>query len=286
MALVRIHAAHIGEELATALLACEGRDDAEIAAQRERVRLLRERLRGATDVMLRRLDQTADYLVRKSVWLVGGDGWAYDIGYGGLDHVLSQGRDVNILVLDTEVYSNTGGQASKATPRGAAAKFAANGKSLGKKDLALMAMGYGHVYVARIAMGAKDAQTVKALVEAESYRGPSLVIAYSHCIAHGYDMAHGPEQQKLAVGCGAWPLYRHDPRRAAAGEPALVLDSPEPSGSLLAYMRNETRFRMVEQQDPARFQGMLAESQSEIRARWDVLQRLAEKRTTTSTSLS
>ena len=286
MALVRIHAAHIGEELATALLACEGRDDAEIAAQRERVRLLRERLRGATDVMLRRLDQTADYLVRKSVWLVGGDGWAYDIGYGGLDHVLSQGRDVNILVLDTEVYSNTGGQASKATPRGAAAKFAANGKSLGKKDLALMAMGYGHVYVARIAMGAKDAQTVKALVEAESYRGPSLVIAYSHCIAHGYDMAHGPEQQKLAVGCGAWPLYRHDPRRAAAGEPALVLDSPEPSGSLLAYMRNETRFRMVEQQDPARFQGMLAESQSEIRARWDVLQRLAEKRTTTSTSPS
>ena len=286
MALVRLHAAHIGEELATALLACEGRDDAEIAAQRERVRLLRERLRGATDVMLRRLDQTADYLVRKSVWLVGGDGWAYDIGYGGLDHVLSQGRDVNILVLDTEVYSNTGGQASKATPRGAAAKFAANGKSLGKKDLALMAMGYGHVYVARIAMGAKDAQTVKALVEAESYRGPSLVIAYSHCIAHGYDMAHGPEQQKLAVGCGAWPLYRHDPRRAAAGEPALVLDSPEPSGSLLAYMRNETRFRMVEQQDPARFQGMLAESQSEIRARWDVLQRLAEKRTTTSTSPS
>ncbi len=286
MALVRIHAAHIGEELATALLACEGRDDAEIAAQRERVQLLRERLRGATDVMLRRLDQTADYLVRKSVWLVGGDGWAYDIGYGGLDHVLSQGRDVNILVLDTEVYSNTGGQASKATPRGAAAKFAANGKSLGKKDLALMAMGYGHVYVARIAMGAKDAQTVKALVEAESYRGPSLVIAYSHCIAHGYDMAHGPEQQKLAVGCGAWPLYRHDPRRAAAGEPALVLDSPEPSGSLLAYMRNETRFRMVEQQDPARFQGMLAESQSEIRARWDVLQRLAEKRTTTSTSPS
>lgn len=286
MALVRLHAAHIGEELATALLACEGRDDAEIAAQRERVQLLRERLRGATDVMLRRLDQTADYLVRKSVWLVGGDGWAYDIGYGGLDHVLSQGRDVNILVLDTEVYSNTGGQASKATPRGAAAKFAANGKSLGKKDLALMAMGYGHVYVARIAMGAKDAQTVKALVEAESYRGPSLVIAYSHCIAHGYDMAHGPEQQKLAVGCGAWPLYRHDPRRAAAGEPALVLDSPEPSGSLLAYMRNETRFRMVEQQDPARFQGMLAESQSEIRARWDVLQRLAEKRTTTSTSPS
>ena len=275
--LLRLRASAVGEELASALLECPGESDADISAQRERVRLLRERLRGSNEEVSRRLHQVADYLVRKSVWLIGGDGWAYDIGFGGLDHVLSQGRDVNILVLDTEVYSNTGGQASKSTPRGAAAKFAANGKSLGKKDLALMAMSYGHVYVARIAMGAKDAQTVKALLEAETYRGPSLVIAYSHCIAHGYDMAHGPEQQKLAVACGSWPLYRYDPRRAASGEAPLVLDSPEPSGSLLAYMRNETRFRMVEQQDPARFKAMAEESQAEIRARWEVLQRLAAR---------
>ena len=277
-ALLGMHASLVGDELVTALLQCEEQAEADIVAQRERVRMLRERLRDRVDPAARRLAQVADYLVRKSVWLVGGDGWAYDIGFGGLDHVLSQGRDVNILVLDTEVYSNTGGQASKATPRGAAAKFAANGKSLGKKDLALMAMSYGHVYVARIALGAKDAQTVKALVEAESYRGPSLVIAYSHCIAHGYDMALGAEQQKLAVASGSWPLYRYDPRRAEAGDAPLVIDSPEPSGSLLAYMRNETRFRMVEQQDPARFKAMADETQAEIRARWDVLQRLAASR--------
>jgi pyruvate-ferredoxin/flavodoxin oxidoreductase len=277
LALTKAHASVLGEELVAAIEACEGRDDAEVAAQRERVKLVREKLRDSKERPAQRLLQIADYLVRKSVWLVGGDGWAYDIGFGGLDHVISQGRDVNILVLDTEVYSNTGGQASKSTPRGAAAKFAANGKSLGKKDLALMAMSYGHVYVARIAMGAKDAQTVKALLEAESYRGPSLVIAYSHCIAHGYDMAFGPEQQKLAVTSGTWPLYRYDPRRAAAGEAPLVLDSGTPTGAIGTYMRNETRFRMVEQQDPARFKAMLETTQAEIRARWDVLQRLAEK---------
>jgi pyruvate-ferredoxin/flavodoxin oxidoreductase len=275
MALVRSHASSLGEQLVDALLSCEGRSEADLDAQRVRVTRLRELLRGNTERTALRLTQLADYLVRKSVWLVGGDGWAYDIGFGGLDHVLSQSHDVNILVLDTEVYSNTGGQASKSTPRGAAAKFAANGKSLGKKDLALMAMSYGHVYVARVAMGAKDAQTVKALLEAESYPGPSLVIAYSHCIAHGYDMALGPEQQKLAVGCGSWPLYRYDPRRAQAGEAPLVLDSAEPSGSLLGYMRNETRFRMVEQQNPAQFKAMVEESQAELRARWEVLQRLA-----------
>ena len=275
--LVREHAAQLGEELAGALLAEEGTAPAALAAQRGRVRLLRERLRSSSAPRTRRLVALADSLVPRSVWLVGGDGWAYDIGFGGLDHVLASGRNVNVLVLDTEVYSNTGGQQSKATPRGAAAKFAVAGKSLGKKDLARMAMSYGHVYVARVAMGAKDAQTVKALLEAESYPGPSLVIAYSHCIAHGYDMAFGPEQQKLAVASGTWPLYRFDPRRTAAGEPALVLDAGEPDGSLAQYMKNETRFRMVEQQDPARYRALLEQSGAELRRRWDELERLAAR---------
>ena len=172
------------------------------------------RHRQRTRRALRELDALADYLVKKSVWIVGGDGWAYDIGYGGLDHVLASGANVNVLVLDTEVYSNTGGQQSKATPTGAAAKFAVAGKGGGKKDLGLMAMAYGHVYVAQVAFGAKDAQTLKAFIEAESYPGPSLIIAYSHCIAHGYDMAFGIEHQKLATDSGYWPLYRYDPRRA------------------------------------------------------------------------
>ena len=173
----------------------------------------------------------ADALVKKSVWIVGGDGWAYDIGYGGLDHVLASGRNVNILVLDTEVYSNTGGQASKATPRGAVAKFAAGGKPAGKKDLALMAMSYGSVYVAQIAMGASDMHTVKAFLEAEAYDGPSLIIAYSHCIAHGYDMAHGMDQQKAAVNSGYWPLFRYNPTLAGQGKNPFQLDSRPPSAA-------------------------------------------------------
>ena len=171
-----------------------------------------------------RLDTLADYLVKKSVWLVGGDGWAYDIGYGGLDHVLADRRDVNVLVLDTEVYSNTGGQQSKATPLGAAAKLAANGKPVGKKDLSLLATMYGHVFVARVAFGAKMAQTAQAFLEADTYPGPSLIVAYSHCIAHGYDMAQGPAQQKRAVDSGVWPLYIFNPERLANGEPPLHLD--------------------------------------------------------------
>ena len=186
-----------------------------------RVEALRARLAGLPSAEARRLETLADYLVKKSVWLVGGDGWAYDIGYGGLDHVLANRRDVNILVIDTEVYSNTGGQQSKATPLGAAAKFAAAGKPVGKKDLGLLANMYGHVYVAKVAFGAKMAQTAQAFLEAESYPGPSLIIAYSHCIAHGYDMAHGASQQKLAVDSGVWPLYRFDPRRLVKGEPPL-----------------------------------------------------------------
>jgi pyruvate-ferredoxin/flavodoxin oxidoreductase len=174
------------------------------------------------------LAAAADHLVKKSVWIIGGDGWAYDIGYGGLDHVLASGANVNVLVLDTEVYSNTGGQQSKSTPTGAAATFAAAGKSGSKKDLRLMAMAYGHVYVAQVAFGAKDAQTLKAILDAESYDGPSLVIGYSHCIAHGFDLRFGLDHQKLAADSGYWPLYRYDPRRAEAGESPLVLDSPPP----------------------------------------------------------
>jgi pyruvate-ferredoxin/flavodoxin oxidoreductase len=215
-------------------------------------------------------------LVKRSVWIVGGDGWAYDIGYGGLDHVLASSKDVNILVLDTEVYSNTGGQQSKSTPRGAAAKFAASGKAGPKKDLGMLAMTYGHVYVARIAFGARDAQTVKALLEAESYPGPSLIIAYSHCIAHGYDLVNGLAQQKRAVDTGYWPLYRYDPRRVGAGESPLKLDSQPPKGKLIDFARNETRFRMVEQQDPARFRELNDMAQADITTRWALYEQLAK----------
>jgi len=218
----------------------------------------------------------ADDLVKKSVWIVGGDGWAYDIGYGGLDHVLSTNVDVNILVLDTEVYSNTGGQQSKATPLGAAAKFAVAGKETGKKDLGLMAMSYGSAHVARIAFGSKDHQTVKAFQEAESYPGPSLIIAYSHCIAHGYDMAYGCEQQKLAVDSGVWPLYRFDPRRVAQGEPPLVLDSCAPKATVEQYMRNESRFRMLEGLGPERAKRLLSGASLEAERRIALYRHLSE----------
>src|SRR5262249_55857973 len=217
----------------------------------------------------------ADYLVKKGVWLVGGDGWAYDIGYGGLDHVLANRRDVNVLVLDTEVYSNTGGQQSKSTPLGAAAKFAAAGKPIGKKDLGLLANMYGHVYVARVAFGAKMAQTAQAFLEAESYPGPSLIIAYSHCIAHGYDMAQGAVQQKLAVDSGVWPLYRFDPRRLVKGEPPLRLDYGPPKLKVDEYLRNESRFRSIERSDPARYKAFVAESQAAAERRYAVYQQLA-----------
>jgi pyruvate-ferredoxin/flavodoxin oxidoreductase len=224
----------------------------------------------------RRLDQLADYLVKKSVWLVGGDGWAYDIGYGGLDHVLASRRNVNILVLDTEVYSNTGGQQSKATPLGASAKFAAGGKPIGKKDLGLLANMYGHVYVARVAFGAKMVQTAQAFLEAESYDGPSLIIAYSHCIAHGYDMAQGVAQQKLAVESGVWPLYRFDPRRLVKGEAPLNLDYGPPKPKVAEYMQNESRFRMIERADPARYKHFVEESQAAATRRYAGYQQLAK----------
>ena len=266
----------IGDFLTWELLNADQSNEAGISAQRERVKSLREKLAGINSAEARRLDQLADYLVKKSVWLVGGDGWAYDIDYGGLDHVLASHRNVNILVLDTEVYSNTGGQQSKATPLGAAAKFAASGKAVGKKDLGLLANMYGHVYVARVAFGAKMIQTAQAFLEAESYDGPSLIIAYSHCIAHGYDMANGAAQQKLAVESGVWPLYRFDPRRLYEGEAPLKLDYGPPKPTVAEYMRNESRFRMVERADPERFKYFLEEAQAAATRRYAGYQQLAQ----------
>ena len=274
-ALVEHQSGQIGDTLAGELLHADQSTQAGIHAQRERVLALRQTLARLTTPEARHLDALADYLVKKSVWLVGGDGWAYDIGYGGLDHILASQRDVNVLVLDTEVYSNTGGQQSKATPLGAVAKFAAAGKTVPKKDLGLLANMYGHVYVARVAFGAKMPQTVQAFLEAEAYPGPSLIIAYSHCIAHGYDMAQGAAQQKLAVNSGVWPLFRFDPRRIAKGEPPLHLDYGPPKAQVAEYMRNESRFRVVERTDPVRFKEFLKESQEAAQQRYAVYQQLA-----------
>ncbi len=268
----------VGGELAAQILSCTQTGEAEFALQRGRVTELKRKLSSMEGEESKRLLVLADYLVDKSVWIFGGDGWAYDIGYGGLDHVLANRRKVRILVMDTEVYSNTGGQASKATPIGASAKFAVAGKQIHKKDLGLMAMAYGHAYVASVAFGAKDAHTVQAFQEAESYPGPAIIIAYSHCIAHGYDLRNGLEQQKLAVSSGVWPLYRFDPRRTEKGELPLVLDSEGGKTPVLDYMRNETRFRMVEKLDPARFK-VLSEMQVEHSAqRVALYQKLAEIR--------
>ncbi len=277
VALLERLAPRLGENLVEELLAgLDARDEAGIRAQRERVTALRARLEALPGDDARHLEALADYLVHKSVWIVGGDGWAYDIGYGGLDHVLALNRDVNLLVLDTGVYSNTGGQASKATPLAAAAKFAMSGKPTARKDLGLMAMAYGYVYVAQVAFGAKDAQTVRAFLEAESYDGPSLIIAYSHCIAHGYDMADGLDHQKLAVDCGFWPLYRFDPRRVAEGEAPLKLDSRQPRIPYEEYARTETRFRMLMKADPERAKMLLERAQRSVQARWEVYRHLAK----------
>ena len=268
-------APEVGDVLVSELLDADQSSEAGIQAQRERVKALLAKLAGIQSVEARRLETLADYLVKKSVWLVGGDGWAYDIGYGGLDHVMANRRDVNILVLDTEVYSNTGGQQSKATPLGAAAKFAATGKPVGKKDLGLLANMYGHVYVARVAFGAKMLQTTQAFLEAESYPGPSLIIAYSPCIAHGYDLAQGAAQQKLAVDSGVWPLYRFDPRRLVKGEPPLNLDYGPPKAKVGDYMRNESRFRVIERSDPVRFKKFIDDSQDAAERRYAVYKQLA-----------
>ena len=218
-------------------------------------------------------------LVKKSVWIVGGDGWAYDIGYGGLDHVLASGRNVNILVLDTEVYSNTGGQASKSTPRAAVAKFAAGGKPGPKKDLGLMAMTYGNVYVASVAMGAKDEHTLKAFLEAEAYDGPSIIIAYSHCIAHGIDMTTAMTDQKVAVESGQWLLYRYNPERAAAGENPLALDSRAPTRKVQEYLLQQTRFKMLTKSKPEDAQRLWKLAQQDAENRYRMYEYMASRKT-------
>ncbi|HNA89928.1 MAG TPA: pyruvate:ferredoxin (flavodoxin) oxidoreductase [Anaerolineales bacterium] len=265
----------LGTELVEAILNADQSDETGIEAQRERVANLKKKLEKSSDSRAKDLISIADTLVKRSVWIIGGDGWAYDIGYGGLDHVLASGRNVNILVLDTEVYSNTGGQASKSTPRAAVAKFAMSGKGMPKKDLGLIAMSYGYVYVAKIAMGANDQQTLKALLEAESYDGPSLVIAYSHCIAHGFDMAKGLEQQKLAVQSGHWPMYRYDPRLAIQGQNPLTIESKEPSIPFSQYAYNETRYKMLTQMNEERAEELMKEAQHDAKSRWTLYQQMA-----------
>ncbi len=267
----------VGDELTRGLLTADQHDEAGIYEQRERVALLKEKLRGVDSVEARQLLQLADLLVRKSVWIIGGDGWAYDIGFGGLDHVMATGRNVNILVLDTEVYSNTGGQMSKATPRGAVAKFAAGGKPGPKKDLGLMAMTYGNVYVARVAMGARDEHTLKAFLEAEAYDGPSLIIAYSHCIAHGINMTTGMQNQKAAVDSGQWLLYRFHPDRAQQGENPLQLDSRAPKIPLEQYLYRENRFKMLTKSQPEQARQLLKEAQADVYSRWHLYEYLAAR---------
>ena len=268
--------AALGDAFVKEILGATQTDEAGIAKQRVRIADLKQKLAGMKTPEAAWLSKIADYLVRKSVWIVGGDGWAYDIGYGGLDHVIAQGRDVNILVLDTEVYSNTGGQASKATPMGAAAKFAMAGKTMPKKDLAMLAMSYGHPYVARVALAAKDAQTVNAFKEADSYTGTSVIIAYAHCIAHGYEMSDAITQQERAVDTGYWPLFRYDPRRVVAGESPLKLDSPAPKLDLAQFVMHETRFRQVEQANPEGFKKMLEQAQKDVKERYALYEQLSK----------
>jgi pyruvate-ferredoxin/flavodoxin oxidoreductase len=236
---------------------------------------LREKLAKSKEPDAQRLLAIADDLVRRSVWIMGGDGWAYDIGYGGLDHVLATGRDVNVLVLDTEVYSNTGGQASKATPRAAVAKFAAAGKGMAKKDLGMLAMIYGNIYVAQVAMGANDLQCLKAFLEAEAYPGASLIIAYSQCIAHGITMRTGMTHQKDAVNSGHWPLYRYNPLLALEDKNPLILDSKAPSIPIKDYVYQETRYRMLTKSKPERAQQLLREAQEDVQRRWAKLSEMA-----------
>jgi pyruvate-ferredoxin/flavodoxin oxidoreductase len=266
--LVRALASTIGDDLASALLNAHQADEAGIHEQRQRVVLLKQKLAGINTTEARSLATLADNLVKRSVWIIGGDGWAYDIGYGGLDHVIASGRNVNILVLDTEVYSNTGGQMSKSTPRSAVAKFAAGGKPLAKKDLGRLAMTYGNVYVAQVAMGSNDLQTIRAFLEAEAYDGPSLIIAYSHCIAHGIDMGRGMVNQKAAVESGHWPLYRYNPTLAREGKNPLKLDSKQPKMRFEEYAYLETRYKMLTKSNPEEAKRLMALAEDDVKARW------------------
>ncbi len=265
----------IGQKLVEDIINAKQVDESDIAEQRERIEQLKNKLKSISGSEAKSLLSLADYLVKKSVWIMGGDGWAYDIGYGGLDHVIASGKNVNILVLDTEVYSNTGGQMSKATPTGAVAKFAAGGKPLPKKDLGLLALSYGNVYVARVAFGASDVQTLKAFIEAERYEGPSIIIAYSHCIAHGYNLKHGLQQQKNAVDSGHWTLFRYNPDMIAEGKNPLQLDSKAPSIPMQDFMYNETRFKMVTKMDPTAAKDFLQKAQKQVSRNWKVYENMA-----------
>ncbi len=253
------------------------KEQAEIETQRSQVADLKKILEKDSSESAQALLSVSDYLIKRSVWIVGGDGWAYDIGYGGLDHVIASGKNVNLLVLDTEVYSNTGGQMSKATPIGAVAKFAAGGKPIAKKDLGMMAVNYGYVYVARVAMGANKIQTLKAFIEADAYDGPSIIIAYSHCINQGLNMTKGMDQQKLAVESGMWPLFRYNPELTAQGQNPFKLESKEPSVDIADYMYNEIRFRSLKQKDPDRASDLLNKSRTEVKSRYAFYKYLAER---------
>ena len=275
--LLRQQAAEIGDDLATAILDAVQNTESALVNQRVRVKNLKEKLKGIDTPLSRQLQSVADQLVSRSVWLVGGDGWAYDIGYGGLDHVLASGRNVNILVMDTEVYSNTGGQSSKATPTAATAKFAAAGKRVGKKDLAMQAISYGNVYVARVAFGANPQQTLIAMREAEAYDGPSLILAYSHCIAHGYDLKDGLSQQNKAVASGYWPLVRYNPALRKKNLNPFVLDAPRPTVPLREYAYHELRYRMLTQTHPEEAEKLMVLAQDFVNLRWKNYEEMATK---------
>ena len=262
--LAREMAPMLGADLVEAALAAPQVQESEIRAQRERVGELLRRLRALDGPRAKDLLSVVEHLVRRSIWIVGGDGWAYDIGYGGLDHVLASARDVNVLVLDTEVYSNTGGQASKATPLGAIAKFASAGKRVARKDLALQTIAYGSVYVAQVAMGANPQQTLQAFREAEAYPGPALILAYCHCIAHGIDMQKGMKQQDLAVASGYWPLFRYNPALREIGENPFVLDSPRPTVKFRDYAYNEMRYKALAQNRPEEAAVLMAQAQAAL----------------------
>src|SRR5215468_8959537 len=268
----------IAESVIREILNADQSDAAGVYAQRQRIADLKRALNSKERVEARRLLSLADTLVRKSVWIIGGDGWGYDIGYGGLDHVLASGQNVKALLLDTEVYSNTGGQCSKSTPLGAVAKFASAGKRLPKKDLGLIAMTYGNIYVASVAMGAKDEHTLKAFLEAEAYDGPALIIAYSHCIAHGINMTTAMQNQKAAVDSGQWLLYRYHPDRAKAGENPLSLDSRPPKIPVEQFLYMENRFKMLTKSKPEEARQLLEEAQKDAQTRWRMYEHLAARR--------
>ena len=267
----------VGRDLAEAIAKAPQIRESDIRAQRVRVAQLKTRLLTINEPNALDLLSVVDHLVRRSIWIVGGDGWAYDIGYGGLDHVLATARDVNVLVLDTEVYSNTGGQASKATPLGAVAKFASSGKRTARKDLALQAIAYGNVYVAQVAMGANPQQTLQAFREAEAYDGPSLILAYSHCIAHGIDMRHGMQQQSLAAASGYWPLFRFNPVMRTVGENPFILDSPRPRIPLKAYAYNELRYSSLARSRPEEADALLVMAQAAVTEKYREYEELARR---------